>query len=343
MFSKEVLWVMAVSSELKIYHDADVQYGEAKGKTIAVLGYGIQGRAQALCWKDSGFKVVIGARKGGQSWNLAESEGFEVAEMKDAAKKADVICLLTPDMTHKQIYEESVAPNLAKGKTLYFSHGFSITFGRVKPPADVDVIMVAPKGPGKRVREVFEDGFGVPALIAVHQDASGTAKQTALALAKGLGSARAGVFECKFDSETITDLFGEQAVLCGGCAEMVKAGFDTLVDAGYPPEMAYFECLHELKLITDLIQEGGIAYMWDKVSETARFGGWTRGTRVITSDTRREMKKILGEVQNGQFAKEWISEYESGMPKFKEFAKAEQEHEIEKTGKRIRSLFVLKK
>ncbi len=332
-----------MAKEMKIYHDSDVSFGDAQKKTISVLGYGIQGRAQALCWKDSGFKVIIGAREGGESWKLAKSEGFETASLSDAAKKGDVICFLTPDMTHKKIYEENVAPTMKPGKTLYFSHGFSITFGRIKPPKDVDVIMVAPKGPGKRVREVFVDGFGVPALFAVHQNASGKARETALALAKGLGGTRAGVFECNFDDETKTDLFGEQAVLCGGCAELVKAGFDTLVDAGYPPEMAYFECLHELKLITDLIQEGGISYMWNRVSETARYGGWTRGTRVVTKETRKEMKKILDEIQDGRFAKEWIAEYDAGMPKFKELNEQESKLLIEKTGAKIRSMFVLKK
>jgi ketol-acid reductoisomerase len=332
-----------MAKEMKIYHDEDVSFGDSLKKTIAVLGYGIQGRAQALCWKDSGFKVIVGAREGGASWKLAKSEGVEVADVATAAKKGDIICFLTPDMTHKKIYEESVAPSLKAGKSLYFSHGFSITFGRVNPPKGVDVIMVAPKGPGKRVREVFLDGFGVPALFAVHQDASGTARQTALALAKGLGATRAGVFECKFDDETKTDLFGEQAVLCGGCTELVKAGFDTLVDAGYPPEMAYFECLHELKLITDLIQEGGISYMWNRVSETARYGGWTRGERVVTKETRAEMKKILAEIQDGRFAKEWIAEYEKGMPKFKELNEKESKLLIETTGAKIRGMFKLKK
>ncbi|MFQ5406121.1 MAG: ketol-acid reductoisomerase [Candidatus Micrarchaeia archaeon] len=332
-----------MAEELKIYQDSDVEYKETKNKTIAVLGYGIQGRAQALCWKDSGFNVVVGARKGGNSFKQAQQDGLETTDLTTAAEKGDVICFLTPDMTHKKIYEENVAPLLKRGKTLYFSHGFSITFNRVNPPKDVDVIMVAPKGPGKRVREVFESGFGVPALIAVQQNASGNAKQTALALAKGLGSTRAGVFECDFNSETITDLFGEQAVLCGGCAELIKAGFDTLVEAGYPPQMAYFECLHELKLITDLVQEGGISFMWKRVSETARYGGWTRGNRVITDKTRREMKEILKEVQDGRFAKEWISEYEAGMPKFKELDEKESQLLIEKTGEKIRSLFTLKK
>ncbi|MEM3399747.1 MAG: ketol-acid reductoisomerase [Candidatus Micrarchaeia archaeon] len=331
---------------LKIYHDEDADETLLKGKTVAVIGYGIQGRAQALCLKDSGVKVVAGIskeyafRKGPENtWTQAEKDGVQPMEIADAAKAADIIMMLLPDMVQKKVYEDFIKPNLTSGKTLYFSHGFNITFKRIKPPKNIDVIMLAPKGPGAKVRETYLAGFGVPALLAIHQNATGKAKETALALAKAMHFTRAGVFECTFDQETISDLFGEQTVLCGGCVELIKAGFDTLVEDGFPPEVAYFECLHELKLITDLIQQGGLEYMWERVSETARYGGRTRGKRVIDARVRKTMKKILKEIKSGKFAKEWIAEYEAGMPKFKQMKEEESKLLIEQVGAEIRKMF----
>ena len=328
---------------MKVYHDENITSSNLAGKTIAVIGYGIQGRAQACNWKDSGLKVIIGLRDGSASKKLAEQEGHKVVTVSEAAKLADVVCLLTPDMPMKEIYEKEISQHMKSGKALYFSHGFNMTFKRITVPKEIDVIMVAPKGPGKRVREVYLSGFGVPALIAIYQDASGKAREISLELAKGLGAGRAGVLECTFDQETITDLFGEQTVLCGGAAELVKNGFETLVEKGYPPEMAYFEVLHELKLITDLIQEGGITYMWNKVSETARYGGLTRGKRVIDPETKKRMKLILEEIENGKFAKEWVADYDAGLPTFKKLLKEESEHPIEKIGAEIRRMFKIGK
>ncbi len=332
-----------MSKEMKIYHDNDVSSGALKGKTIAVIGFGIQGAAQAQCWHKSGYKVVVGLRKGSPHWDEVKRLGMEAAEVADAAKKGDVVCMLIPDMAIRQVYKDSIAPHLSKGKALYFSHGLNVTYKLVQPPKDVDVIMVAPKGPGAKVLETYEQGFGTPALFAVHQDASGSAREKALELAKGLHATRAGVFEATFDQETFTDLFGEQTVLCGGSVELVKAGFETLVERGYPPEMAYFEVLHELKLITDLVQKGGLEYMWDRVSETARYGGRTRGKRIITAATKKEMGKVLDEIESGQFAKEWLAEYDSGMPLFKKMKEEESRHPIEVVGAKIRSMFQIGK
>lgn len=324
---------------MKVYHDEDVDISILEGKTIAVIGYGIQGSAQALCLRDSGLDVVVGLRENGPSWKRAKKDGMVVMPIDEAAKKGDVIMLLTPDMTHKKIYYEKVEPNLKEGDALYFSHGFNITFGLIKPKKDVDVIMVAPKGPGAKLREEYLRGFGIPALVAVYQDYTGKAKELALALAKAMNFTKAGVLECTFDQETLSDLFGEQAVLCGGVTELIKAGFETLVEDGFPPEIAYFEVLHELKLIVDLIQEGGLEYMWSRVSETARYGGRTRGKRVIDERVKQNMKQILKEIKDGTFAHEWITEYAIGLPKFEIMRRMESEHLIEKVGAEIRKMF----
>ena len=324
---------------MKVYHDEDVDISILEGKTIAVIGYGIQGSAQALCLRDSGLDVVVGLRENGPSWKRAKKDGMVVMPIDQAAKKGDVIMLLTPDMTHKKIYYEKVEPNLKEGDALYFSHGFNITFGLIKPKKDIDVIMVAPKGPGAKLREEYLRGFGIPALIAVYQDYTGKAKELALALAKAMHFTKAGVLECTFDQETLSDLFGEQAVLCGGVTELIKAGFETLVEDGFPPEIAYFEVLHELKLIVDLIQEGGLEYMWSRVSETARYGGRTRGKRVIDERVKQNMKQILKEIKDGTFAHEWITEYNIGLPKFEIMRRMESEHLIEKVGAEIRKMF----
>lgn len=323
---------------MKIYHDDDVSLEVLKDKTIAVIGYGIQGSAQAQCLRDSGLEVVVGLRKG-PSWERASKDGMRVMSIGEAAGEGDIVMMLTPDMTQRKIYQEHVEKNLKAGDALYFSHGFNITYGLIVPPSNVDVIMVAPKGPGAKLREEYLRGFGIPALVAVHQDYSGRAREKALALAKAMHLTRAGVFECTFDQETQSDLFGEQAVLCGGCAELIKAGFETLVEDGFPPELAYFEVLHELKLIVDLIQEGGLEHMWSRVSETARYGGRTRGKRVIDSRVKESMKQLLKEVKDGSFAKEWVAEYERGLPLFEELRRKESQHPIEQVGEKIRSMF----
>ncbi len=325
---------------MKIYYDNDVSLDVLRGKTIAVIGYGIQGSAQAQCLKDSGLEVVVGLRKG-PSWDRAVKDGMRVMTVPEAAASGDIIMMLTPDMTQKKIYKDHVEKNLKPGDALYFSHGFNITYKLIEPPSDVDVIMVAPKGPGAKLREEYLRGFGIPALVAVHQDHTGEAKNKALALAKAMHFTKAGVFECTFDQETQSDLFGEQAVLCGGTAELIKAGFETLVEDGFPPEIAYFEVLHELKLIVDLIQEGGLEYMWSRVSETARYGGRTRGKRVIDARVKENMKEILKEIKDGSFAEEWVAEYERGLPLFEELRRKESQHQIEKVGKKIRSMFLL--
>ncbi len=327
---------------LKVYYDKDVKLDVLAGKTIAVVGYGIQGAAQAQCLKDSGLDVVVGLREG-PSWDRAKKDGMRVASVADAAKEAQIVMMLTPDMAQKALYNNHIQKNMEDGDALYFSHGFNITYGLITPPPTMDVIMVAPKGPGKKVREEYLNGFGVPALVAVHQDHSGKAKEKALALAKAMNFTKAGVIECTFDQETFSDLFGEQSVLCGGSAELIKAGFETLVEDGFPPELAYFEVLHELKLIVDLIQEGGLEYMWGRVSETARYGGRTRGKRVIDARTKERMKQILKEIKDGSFAQEWIAEYNNGMPKFEEMRRMESEHEIERVGSEIRKMFGKKK
>ena len=322
----------------RIYYDADADPRRLAGKTIAVIGYGSQGHAHALNLRDSGAKVIVGLRQGGASWKKAEAAGLEVMSVPDAARAADTIMMLVPDQDGRTIYDESVAPALVAGKTLMFAHGFNIHFKEIVPPLKVDVSMIAPKSPGHLVRSEFEAGRGVPALVAIHQDASGNALANALAYARGIGCTRAGVIETSFREETETDLFGEQAVLCGGVSELIKAGFETLVAAGYRPEMAYFECLHELKLIVDLINRGGLKFMRYSISDTAEYGDYTRGRRIITDETRAEMKKILTEVQTGQFAKEWLGEHRSGGKNFARMRQAETTHPIERVGAELRAM-----
>lgn len=323
---------------IKVYYDKDADLGLLKGKTIAIIGYGIQGRGQSLCLRDSGCNVIVSEMEGTPNFEQAKKDGFNPVKADEAAKKSDIIQILTQDHVQAKVYKESIEPNLKKGKSLCFSHGFNIHFKQIVPPKDVDVFMVAPKGPGALVRKMYEEGKGVPSLVAVYQNASGNALKIALAYAKALKSTTAGVIETDFKEETETDLFGEQAVLCGGVSELIKAGFDTLVDAGYQPEIAYFEVLHELKLITDLIQERGIAGMRRGVSNTACYGDLTRGKRVITKETRKEMQKILKEIQTGEFAKEWIEENELGRPNFNKLIKEGDEHLIEKVGKQLREM-----
>ena len=328
---------------MKIYHDADVDLNVLKGKKVAVLGYGSQGRAQAQCFHDSGLDVTVGARKTGKSWKIVQEDGLKVAEFADAVKGADVVMMLLPDEVQPDIYKEYVEPNLKKGAALEFAHGFAITYKLIVPPKDVDVIMMAPKSPGAMERVQFLEGFGVPALVCVHQDATGNAKKIALALSKGLGSTRAGVFETTFDNETKTDLFGEQAVLCGGLTAMINAGYETLVKGGYPPEMAYFEVLHEVKLITDLINKGGLMGMWDGVSNTAEFGGFTRRDRVITAESKKGMQSILDDIESGKFKDEWRADWNAGLVKLKKMESDESKLPIETVGKEIRHLFERKK
>ncbi len=323
---------------MKIYYDKDADLNYLKGKKIAIIGYGSQGHAQALNLRDSGLKVIVSQRKGSANYELAVKHGFKPVTAAEAAKEADLIQILTQDHIQAKLYEEDVKPHLRKGKTLLFSHGFNIHYGQIIPPKEIDVVMIAPKGPGHLVRREYEKGAGVPSLIAIHQDFTKKAKGTALAYAKGLGATRAGVIETTFKEETETDLFGEQSVLCGGVSELIKAGFDTLVEAGYQPEIAYFECLHELKLIVDLMYEGGLSYMRYSVSDTAEYGDLTRGKRIINEETRREMRRILEEVQNGHFAKEWITENQVGRPVFTALRKREAEHPIETVGKKLRSM-----
>ena len=327
----------------KIYHDSDADLGVLKGKKIAVVGFGSQGKAQSMCLKDSGLDVVVGLRKGGKSWDDAKKNGMKVEEIPKAVKGADVIMVLIPDEIQGVIFESDIKPNLKEGAALDFAHGFGIVFGTIKPPKNVDVIMMAPKAPGPREREVFLEGFGVPALIAVEQDYTGNAKKIALALAKGLGSTKAGVIETNFREEATSDLFGEQAVLCGGVTALIEAGFNTLVKAGYQPEIAYFECLHELKLIVDLIQAGGMMRMWTSVSNTAEYGGLSQRDRLITAETRKEMEQMLKDIQSGKFAKEWLADAKGGMKKLDAMEKAEAESTIEVVGKEIRALFEVKK
>jgi len=323
---------------MKIYYDKDADLKDLKGKKIAIIGYGSQGHAQAQNLRDSGLDVIVSQRKGGENYELALRHGFKPITANEAARQADLIQILTQDHIQAKLYEEDVKPHLRKGKTLLFSHGFNIHYGQIAPPREIDVVMIAPKGPGHLVRREYEKGAGVPSLLAIHQDFTKKAKKTALAYAKGLGATRAGVIETTFKEETETDLFGEQSVLCGGVSELIKAGFDTLVEAGYQPEIAYFECLHELKLIVDLMYEGGLSYMRYSVSDTAEYGDLTRGKRIITQETRQEMKRILEEVRNGNFAKEWIIENRVGRPVFTALRKKEAEHPIEVVGKKLRSM-----
>lgn len=328
---------------MKIYHDADVDIDVLKGKTVAVMGYGSQGRAQALCFRDSGLNVVIGLRKDGKSWNKAKEDGFKVVEFAEAAKTADVIMMLLPDEVQPKVYKQFVEPNIREGCALEFAHGFAIIYKTIVPPKNVDVIMMAPKAPGDKERDVFVEGFGVPALVCVHQDYTGNAKKIALALAKGLGSTRAGVFETTFEYETLTDLFGEQAVLCGGTTGLIKSGFKTLVDAGYPPEMAYFEVCHESKLIVDLINEGGFEKMWHVVSNTAEYGGLTKRDLVITKESENGMKKILDDIESGKFKDDWTAEWANDLKNLKAMEEKEKNLQIEITGREIRKLFEKKK
>ena len=322
----------------KMYYDVDANLELLKGKVIAVMGYGSQGHAQSQNLKDSGLNVIIGLRPTSARVKRAQDAGFEVMTVSEAAAKADVIQILLPDETQAKIYRDEIEKYVTAGKILVFSHGFNIHFGQIVPPKDVDVIMIAPKSPGHLVRRTYTEGAGVPALIAVYQDASGKAKELALAYAKGIGSTKAGVLETTFAEETETDLFGEQAVLCGGAAELVKAGFDTLVGAGYQPEIAYFECLHELKLIVDLMQEGGIGWMQYSVSDTAQYGGMTIGKRIINEETRKEMKKVLEEIQDGRFAKAWLLESQANRPAFNAMARIDANHPIEKVGEQLRGM-----
>lgn len=324
---------------MKVLTIKDASQDILKNVPIAVIGYGAQGRAQALCFKDSGLDVTVGLREGGPTWKQAKQDGVKVTSISEAAKNAQIIHILIPDEVHKEVYEKEIRPHIKPGKTLSFSHGFSIVFERIVPPEGVDVILMAPKSPGTEERKQFLAGFGVPGLIAVHKDASGKARDKALALAHAMGLTRAGVLECSFKEEAMEDLFGEQAVLCGGAAELVKAGFETLTEAGYPPEMAYFECLHELKLIVDLMYEGGLTRMWDVVSNTAEYGGRVVGPQIITSETRERMRKVLKEVQDGTFAKQWMAEYEAGLPNLKRMREEEARHPIEVVGKEVRALF----
>lgn len=322
----------------KIYYENHADLNRLKGKKVAVIGYGSQGRAHALNLHDSGVDVVVGLYEGSKSRPKAEADGLTVKSVSEAAKEADVIMILTPDVGQKDIYEKEIEPYLTKGKTLMFSHGFNIRFGRIVPPKDVDVSMIAPKAPGHRVREVYQDGGGVPMLIAVEQDASGEAHANALAYAKGVGGTRAGVLETTFKEETETDLFGEQAVLCGGVSALVKAGFETLVKAGYQPEAAYFECMHELKLIVDLMYRGGLNYMRYSVSDTAEHGDYTGGPRIVTEETYGAMHQMLTEIQDGTYAKKWIEENEKGRPWFNAKREEERNHPIEKVGAELRAL-----
>lgn len=322
----------------KMYYDQDANLNLLQGKKIAIIGYGSQGHAHAQNLRDSGLSVIVAQRPGSDNYQAAVNDGFKPMSVADAAKEADVIQILLPDQTQASVYKNEIAPYLTPGKVLLFAHGFNIHFFQIIPPKDVDVIMVAPKGPGHLVRRVYTEGGGVPALIAVYQDASGKAKDIALAYAKGIGGTRAGVLETTFKEETETDLFGEQAVLCGGCAELVKAGFDTLVQAGYQPEIAYFECLHELKLIVDLIHEGGIARMRYSISDTAEYGDFMIGKRIINEETRKEMKKVLNEIQTGQFARNWLLENQANRPVFNAMRRIEAEHPIEIVGKKLRDM-----
>jgi len=322
----------------KAFYDADADLNVLSGQKIAVLGYGSQGHAQAQNLKDSGCDVVVGLRKGSKSWALAESHGLTVTTVAEAAAQAQIIQILLPDESQAQVYATEIAPHLTEGKTLMFSHGFNIHFGQIVPPENVDVVMIAPKSPGHLVRRMYVQNQGVPSLLAIHQDYTGKAREVGLAYAKGIGSTRAGVIETTFKEETETDLFGEQAVLCGGLTSLIKAGFETLVEAGYQPEIAYFECLNEMKLIVDMIYEGGLGWMRYSVSDTCQFGDLTRGPRLINDDVRQEMKQILGEIQSGQFAKEWILENHANRPVYKALTKKDEDSQLEQVGRELREM-----
>jgi len=322
----------------KVYYDNDADLSLLEGKTVAIIGYGSQGHAHALNLRDSGVKVVVGLREMDPDRPKAQEAGFEVLTMAEAAAAGNIVVMLVPDQFQREVYEGSIRKGLNEGDALFFAHGFNIHYCQIIPPENIDVIMVAPKGPGHMVRRVYQEGSGVPSLVAVYQDFTGKAKDVGLAYAKGLGATRAGVLETTFAEETETDLFGEQCVLCGGAVELVRAGFDTLVEAGYQPEIAYFECLHELKLIVDLIYEGGISYMRYSISDTAEYGDMTRGKRIITEETRREMRRILEEITTGEFAREWILENQAGRPVYNALRRRDAEHLIEKVGKELRSM-----
>jgi ketol-acid reductoisomerase len=325
------------------FYEKDGNLDYLNGRTVAIIGYGSQGHAHALNLRDSGVDVVVGLYTGSKSWAKAEAAGLKVATTADAAKMADVVMILVADHIQADLYNESIAPHMTPGKTLMFAHGFNIHFQQIAPPPGVDVSMVAPKAPGHRVRELYTEGVGVPALVAVHQNATGQALERALAYALALGCLKAGVIETNFREETESDLFGEQAVLCGGASELIRAGFETLVAAGYAPEIAYFECLHELKLIVDLIQEGGLGYMLYSVSDTAEYGDYTRGPRVVNEQTRAEMKKILAEIQSGEFARQWIAENKSGRHNFLKMREEARNQPVEKVGRELREMMTFLK
>ena len=327
-----------MSSSVRIYYEADTDRARLRDRVFAIIGYGSQGHAHALNLKESGARVIVGLRPNGASWKRASDDGLEVRSVADAARAGDVVMLLVPDTEQRAVYETAVVPALGAGKTLMFAHGFNIHFGEIKPPPSVDVSMIAPKSPGHLVRSEYQAGRGVPGLVAVHQNASGKALENALAYATGIGCARAGVLATTFAEETETDLFGEQAVLCGGVTALIQAGFETLTEAGYAPEMAYFECLHELKLIVDLIYRGGLGFMRHSISDTAEYGDLTRGGRVITPAVREEMKRLLADIRSGAFAREWIAEARAGAPRFNELRRAARDSQIEQVGARLRAM-----
>lgn len=322
----------------KMFYEKDTNLELLKGKKVAVIGYGSQGHAHALNLHESGIDVVVGLYEGSKSVNRAKEAGLEVLSVKEAAKVADIIMILVPDEKQAKLYKEEIAPNLSSGNALVFAHGFNIHYNQIIPPADVDVFMVAPKGPGHMVRRTYTEGSGVPCLIAVYQNPTGNARELALAYANGIGGARAGVLETTFKDETETDLFGEQAVLCGGCTALIKAGFETLVEAGYAPENAYFECLHEMKLIVDLLYQGGMSMMRYSISDTAEYGDYVVGNRIVTDETKKEMKKVLSEIQDGTFARNWLTENMVGRPHFNAMRRIEKEHQIEKVGRELRDM-----
>lgn len=323
---------------MKAYYEQDADLNVLKGKTVAILGYGSQGHAHAQNLRDSGVNVIVGQRPGGSNYDLAMEHGFEPVSAAEAAEKADMIMILLPDEHQASVYEKDIKPHLKAGKSLLFAHGFNIHFGQIEPPKDVDVFMIAPKGPGHLVRRTFTEGGGVPCLVAIHQDASGQALQKALAYAKGIGGTRSGVIETSFREETETDLFGEQAVLCGGVSALIKAGFETLVEAGYQPEMAYFECMHEMKLIVDLMYEGGLSRMRYSISNTAEYGDYRTGPRLITEQTKAEMRQVLKEIQNGAFARDFLLEARTNYPQFKAMRRMESEQQLEQVGSKLRAM-----
>ncbi len=323
---------------MKVYYEKEADLNVLKGKTIAIIGYGSQGHAHAQNLRDSGLSVIVGQRPGGANFDLAKEHGFEPMTAAEAAQKADIIMILLPDQHQAKVYENDIKPHLTAGKSLLFAHGFNIHFSQIVPPKDVDVFLIAPKGPGHMVRRTYVEGSGVPCLVAIHQDATGKALSTALAYAKGVGGARSGVIETTFREETETDLFGEQAVLCGGLTALIQAGYETLVEAGYAPEMAYFECLHEVKLIVDLIYEGGFAKMSNSISDTAEYGAYVTGPRIITEETKKEMKAVLTDIQTGRFARDFILENQANMASFKATRRLQNEHPIEKVGTELRAM-----